>query len=387
MNFFNPLKFVHIILVFILVSSTGLVFLTRSQAASVSDLEKQKEALERQARDAENQAKRQKSVAERAADKISEVNGQIGSLQQQITGTNQNISETKGQITQKNQEVDSLEAELRKVKDQQDVIIRQIYMVRVSLPNNLVLFSNENISKRERDQAQFKALKKSLESMFAKTNSAKLAVEKNRDELIKKNTDLENYKSQQQEQKIGLADIQTTQAQLKDDAEGAVVALEAKAKAARAQEEKIKNQISAALTAAIKASRSGTLSGAGIGGYVSRGEVVGHLGSTGNSTGPHVHFEVRVNNVAVNPAPYVSNGTLSWPVSNYTISQGYGECGNTSFYNCHTGIDLAGPYGQPVRAPATGRIILRQFYGGYGNAVAIQLDSGLVVLLGHMIGN
>lgn len=38
---------------------------------------------------------------------------------------------------------------------------------------------------------------------------------------------------------------------------------------------------------------------------VEAGETLGGLGSTGRSTGPHLHFEVRINNSAVNPRPFL----------------------------------------------------------------------------------
>jgi murein DD-endopeptidase MepM/ murein hydrolase activator NlpD len=53
--------------------------------------------------------------------------------------------------------------------------------------------------------------------------------------------------------------------------------------------------------------RYGHLSGFAVtaGQRVHRGDVIGYVGASGRSTGPHLHYEVRINDVPVNPYKYL----------------------------------------------------------------------------------
>ena len=57
--------------------------------------------------------------------------------------------------------------------------------------------------------------------------------------------------------------------------------------------------------------------------HVTRGQVIGYVGQSGRATGPHLHYEVRVHNVPVNPHKYLRT----------TYEQIAGEFDNT---HCHT---------------------------------------------------
>ncbi len=49
--------------------------------------------------------------------------------------------------------------------------------------------------------------------------------------------------------------------------------------------------------------------------HIHKGDVLGYVGTTGRSTGPHLHYEVRVNGVAVNPIPYMQQDRVSLAAS------------------------------------------------------------------------
>lgn len=356
-----------------------------ASAATVEQLNQQKAAAAQKAADAKAKAAQKQQEA-------NYLNSQIDSIEKQIADTQRAINETNGQVTATQAKIDELKAQIKTQEDYLTVenekmgkLISSWYMEGDDSSLTTAILSSNTLSEVVTKQEYYDSIKQQIEATIEKINQLKSELEKQKTEQDAKIAELKKLQEVQALQKSGLENQQWTKNRLLKDTTAMIAQLKDEEKRAAAAEKSAEAQISAILAA------RGSQFGAGSGQRVSQGDVIGYEGSTGYSTGPHVHFMVFTGgNLAnhSNPRNYLG-GTLGWPLRNNRVTQEYGwtDYAAAGAYggSIHNGIDVTDGYGAPVLSAASGTVMLHQYFGGYGNAVVIQHDNGLWTLYGHMI--
>jgi murein DD-endopeptidase MepM/ murein hydrolase activator NlpD len=88
---------------------------------------------------------------------------------------------------------------------------------------------------------------------------------------------------------------------------------------------------------------------------------------------------------SVPKAAKAGSGVLAWPVVGQ-VTSGFGYRIHPIFNvrRMHTGIDIDGDTGDPIKAASGGTVVSAGWRGGYGKCVVVSHSGGLATLYGHM---
>lgn len=362
-------------------------------ADTESDLLKKKAELNQQLNKYNTLADKKGQEAQSISKQIDTLQSDIGSIEKNIADTQGKIGETEGKIGTLSEQVAQKIKELDDEKAKLNSSIREIY--RYSSRSDVeMIFAGGSLTDAVNQIKYTEAIQTQIRTLYEKVRQVKVDLEKQKSDQEAQKAQLAQLKGQQEDSR---KNVEYVKAQ-KDKLLGMTIeqqkAYQQDAEKSRQEVAKVEEQIRAEI-ASRTANSDGTYgSGPRVGSRVKRGDFIGIQGSTGFSTGDHVHFEVDTVKPMVgytNPHQYINNGTMDWPLKSFRITQDYWEFWKGAYPSTgdhHMGIDIAWSSGSRVFAPADGMVVLDECPSscnkGYGHAWAMKVDNGPYVLLGHL---
>ena len=326
-------------------------------------------------RDAVNKQLEQQRAA------LNQVRGQVNTLQGQLAALDESINTLNARITQNSREIAAVEKEIAKQeaelairKEQSNELVRSVYQQ--SQVSSLEMLVGSNSLSDFIDKSQY------LDSAREKVTEIADQISALKDELAKQKTALEANRRELDANRQAINVERAKQSELLATTKGQESEFQAQVEKTKQQKAALESQIAAL-------SRSTRISGAKASGSVKRGQVIGYEGTTGNSTGCHLHFTVYSGGKEVNPSLLISSGEIGKPLDYGpgNITQGFGAANwSNPWYNFHNGLDIATGCGRPIYAAADGDIVknVSNDGSGYGHYIVINHNNGLVSLYAHM---
>ncbi len=357
----------------LLVASLLVVFpvAQRVSADSISELQNRSQKLQAEIDANEDQITQLSKKAETLQGKVDQLNAEISKAQAEIELTEVKLDKLVEQLRQ-------AEAELQRQRDLLKIALRELY--KSSNASTLeLLITSESFSDFIGSQEYLDRLQVAVKTSVDKVIDLKQQIEAQKLEQ-------EELLNEQEQQKKVLAAKRQEQQSILDQTKG---------------EEAKYREIVAAQNEELKEAEEQLASLLAAGNYVSlgpvkRGDRIGQIGSTGYSTGPHIHFQVYKDGVTQNPyagGTSIING-YGWPTpGNYTVTTLYGWIHCSDYTGCnggdysiwHSGLDIRASVYDPIVAVADGDIIFKGCKAGLGYVVVVDHGGGWQTWYPHQV--
>jgi len=354
----------------------------------IKKYEKKLEELEKEGRSLQNE--------------IDYANGQIYLTELRIQNATHEIAEKETQIDKLSSDIEDLKDRIFRLEDSityQSKILsarkRSQEKIVATTPSEveflLLLFDPTRLKNKLRKIKYSEVMQVHDKALQDEMTATKIAYDRQKGLFETKKQEEEVLKEQLQSQKVNLESYKITLNKQKADKEELLKKTEndeAKYQALLAQ---VRSEL-AALQLALDLPE-------GDGSPVEKGDVIGYMGNTGCSTGPHLHFGYIRDGSVVDPLPYLEKGKLKWPVKNWSITQYFGE--NYSFYMRnfgipgHDAIDMISTSqwsGAPIKAAKDGvlyyatdsKVYCPWLNNSYGNGAIIDHGDGERTIYWHL---
>lgn len=357
-------------------------------AATIDDYYKKRDYYANQAEVAKQKAEAKKKEAEQVKQQIAYVENNISITKNALSKTEIETGQTKQTIGELEEKISVEEKNLAVEKEKMGKVISSWYMEGESGLFEAVLGS-DSLSDVMDKQQYYDSIKQQIDGTILRINTLKTELSNRKTEQDIQLRNLSDLKDNQEQQKKALEDQEAYKLRLLKNTNQAIVQLNDAEKDALKKEQDIEAQIYSLISSRMQSWGQER----GKGQKVNSGNLIGTMGSTGNSTGAHLHFEVRTSsNQSANPRNYLGSRFV-WPTLSHRVTQEYGSTDfatSSGMYkgNFHTGLDIGaqtpGVQGDPIFAAGPGEIVLKQWYGGYGYAVVILHDDNMITLYGHL---
>ena len=386
MNYFaltkKYVKTFIITFIVILFSFTTILPVYAGAQEDLDNVQKQLAELRKKQQDLDSQIDDQKALSDKYGSEVYALNSEIRKMELQVQEKQLVIDELNLQVTILQQKIVDTQEQIEKtegviadLQEETDARLADMYLDIKSFDNSVnMMFASEGSGDFVKEGLYREAIQEETNEKLDKLALEKSNLERDKAQLESDKIKVEEDKSLMEQQRMALESDQTVLAQKKNKFEAmkrqsdtAAAALAIEYDTLSDEEKKLQAQLDL-----LKQQIFNDVGKIPSGNYVAEGTIIGYEGSTGVSTGNHLHFEFKNNNVYQNPCSVLpskqlyntscgtSNPQLStWPMAgNYWFTSGY----RTSSRPTHNGIDISSGGSAAIIASHSGWI----YYGNDG---------------------